>query len=213
MPETAVGKGLQTDRFEVVFDLGLDGRRDIHARAEDIIAALKFVDDLVKIARPEHRVERTTTKLDIGERTEQVHGALGLVHASPLGFRILRLNFGSPLEVLGKIPGLSASSRQTILGFFKHLMFYDQERSRREAEAALLWEKVTAARIENIRALAALGHKGSPTPLPASLVAVIEEDITKRTADLLRLEQRLQSHAFTALRVTAGEQTLESPDS
>lgn len=69
---------------------------------------------------------------------------------------LVAVQFGSPLKLLALIPKLSGDAKKAVVKFFKNIIFYEQERSIRSANAALKWEEVYAKRIENAKEILAL---------------------------------------------------------
>jgi hypothetical protein len=63
---------------------------------------------------------------------------------------IVQLVYGSPLSILLTLGGAPRRLVRRLVGVFRYVVLYREERSRREAMAHLKWEELRAARLANL---------------------------------------------------------------
>lgn len=122
---------------------------------------------------------------------------------------VQRLEFGSPFKLLAWIPGLKPGSARAALAFFRNLMFIEPEKSRREAEAALTWEKVYAARIENLKSIAdMLAAQEQQQNTKIDTPRGRADYVMGAMGELLRLSERFHDAGGRLNEFTVGDQTI-----
>jgi hypothetical protein len=98
---------------------------------------------------------------DIADLFGHLNGALlelSIVVTSRRGFvnsqapaEVIYLRMKSPLRILLKAKGIPKEVFHAFAHFVRTIMFYREERSRREAVAAMAWKDVCAKRLQNIK--------------------------------------------------------------
>ena len=89
-----------------------------------------------------------------GPATQENYGVTSLTVSRRVGLprpdsqvsaiEITRIAYGSPLRILARLAGLPKEVTRATINFFKGIIFYDSERSRRDAEAGWLGRKFIA---------------------------------------------------------------------
>jgi len=85
--------------------------------------------------------------------------------------RVLYISQRSPLSAVLWLKGVPSGMRQVFIRFLKNLVFFDEHKSLKGAEAALAWETVRAKQLENVKTIVDLLQTTQSTPIKHDLIA------------------------------------------